>query len=197
MGSVMISLLTEVPTIRGKLINLRELRPADAASVSRHANDREVSRWMPKVPFPYRIEDAHGIIRVVRERAKAREGYYFGIEYPETGEIVGVIGLKEVHWDDRWTEIGYWLGRRYWRRGFTEEAVRLALGFAYKEVRLHRVSAAVLEPNHASAALLEKIGFRYEGTWQQVWRVGRDWYDAHWYGLLRREFRAVAARRTR
>ncbi len=43
----------------------------------------------------------------------------------------------------------------------------------------------VTEGNHASEAVLMKLGFRLEGTRAERDRVGKKWVDLHEYGLLK------------
>ena len=43
--------------------------------------------------------------------------------------------------------------------------------------------------NEASAKLLVKIGFRFEGTWRMAEYVRGRWSDMHWFGLLKKEFK--------
>ncbi|HPC11140.1 MAG TPA: alpha-amylase family glycosyl hydrolase, partial [candidate division Zixibacteria bacterium] len=67
--------------------------------------------------------------------------------------------------------------------------------FAFRDLRLHRLTALVLAPNVGSARLLEKVGFRYEGTRRKDCRLRRRWYDVAVYGLLAREWAGPPARR--
>mgnify|MGYP002354821476 FL=1 len=169
---------------------LRALRPMDAVSIYRYLNDRRVNRCLPLVPKPYRMDDAHAWVRLTGELAEAGTDYHFGIELVTTGEIVGMIGLKEVHQADRRSEVGYWLARPYWRQGLTEEALRLLVRFAFGTLRLHRLSALVLATNVGSARLLEKVGFFREVVAREHIRVGRKYVDEYTYGLLREEYSA-------
>lgn len=49
---------------------------------------------------------------------------------------------------------------------------------------LQRVEAFVLEGNPASARVLEKNGFRHEGTCRAGIRKGGRFHDLHWYARL-------------
>src|SRR5262245_23961409 len=87
---------------------LRPWRADDAASLARHANDREVWRNMRDAfPHPYTLEDARRFLDFVERMPALR---FFAIEHG--GEAVGGIGispLEDVY--RRSGEIGYWLAR--------------------------------------------------------------------------------------
>ena len=177
-----------LPTLKGDLINLRQIRRSDAESIQRHANDPDVAYFLPLMPHPYSLDDAFSWINTTHRLARKREGYHFGIELKETREVIGVIGLKCLNWKDSNSEVGYWLGRQFWRRGFVFEAVRLILGYSFNDLNLNRIWAIVHEINPSSARLLEKSGFTREGVWRKAFRRDNGFVDIISYGLLKEEF---------
>ena len=60
--------------------------------------------------------------------------------------------------------LGYWLGLPYVGRGYMTEAVRAAVRFAFETLHLHRLEAATMPNNAASIRVLERNGFRREGS---------------------------------
>ena len=140
---------------------LRQFRAADAASLARHANDRQV--WLnlrDLFPHPYAIADAERYIaQVVDEMPVTR----FAIDID--GEAVGSVGLKlGSDIERRSAEIGYWLGQAYWGRGIVSAAVAAVTDYAFRELDLLRVFAVPFVRNPASARVLEKAGYQREGT---------------------------------
>ena len=79
-------------------------------------------------------------------------------------EAIGSIGLmvgKDVH---RFTaELGYWLAEPFWGKGVMTEAVKRITEYAFRCFGLKRVYAEPYTSNRASARVLEKAGFKYEG----------------------------------
>ena len=180
-----------LPVIKGKLVNLRGLKRSDADSILKYADDHLVAKFLPLMPNPYSIKDANYWINLTQRQARLDKSYQFGIEYPETGEIIGGIGLKNINKIDLNAEVGYCLGRRYWKRGYSTEALSLILKFAFKELRLIRVYAIVHEKNTGSVKLLAKTGFTHEGTWRKASRMSKRWHDVYAYGILKDEFKPV------
>ena len=139
---------------------VRSLRVADAESLARYANNRDVWRNLrDRFPHPYALSDAREWI----ERATAQS--------PETNfaiasatEAIGTIGLTfgdDVH--RRSAEVGYWLGEPFWGRGIATAALRALADYAFAEHDLVRLHGAVFEWNPASGRVLEKAGFTLEG----------------------------------
>lgn len=76
---------------------------------------------------------------------------------------------------------GYWIGQPFARRGYTSEALALALRFAFGTLKLHRVEANILPRNRPSKGLVKKLGFRYEGTAKRYLSINHIWEDhEHW-----------------
>ena len=110
------------------------------------------------MPQPYPEDGAVRFIEdvVLPERAHGT-GYSFAML--DDGELVGHIRLKNVDRDRGEAEVGYWVGRPFWGRGYASAAVQQVVTFAFEELGLHRLFAHVLAHNPASGRVLEKAGF--------------------------------------
>lgn len=140
---------------------LRPLAPADADSLARHADDRQI--WLnlrDRFPHPYRREDAERYVALVAGQDPVTS---LGIEVD--GAVVGGISLMPGHDVERVSaEIGYWIGRAYWGRGIATGAIRGATGHAFHALGLQRVFAVPFTRNGASVRALEKAGYVREGV---------------------------------
>lgn len=90
--------------------------------------------------------------------------YYFGIFLKSNGELIGQVNLMDITriiFQNAY--IGWRLHNRHWGHGYAQEAVQLALQIAYRDLKLHRVEAAIQAKNTRSLALANKIKMRYEG----------------------------------
>jgi RimJ/RimL family protein N-acetyltransferase len=174
--------------IKGKNINLRKLTKADAPSLYENARDKEISKYT-FIPHPYRLEDARRFIRLTQRQWHKDKGYNLGIELKSTGRVIGMIGLAKVDWKNKSAELGYWLGKRYWGKGYAAEAVKLMLWFGFGKLKLVRIWVRVFHHNHASARLLEKCGFTREGYLRKTYKKGKCWLDEYRYAILREEFK--------
>jgi len=140
---------------------VRGWRPDDAAAIAPLADDREIWRNLRDAfPHPYTRADAEAFIARVATREPAT---VFCIEVGGTASgSIGYLAHADV---ERFTaEIGYWLGRPYWGRGIMTAALRAVTGHALGEGGLQRLYALPYAWNPASARVLEKAGYRREGT---------------------------------
>ena len=61
-------------------------------------------------------------------------------------------------------ELGYNIGRKWWRQGITSEAAQAVLDFAFGVVGFHRIEAIHAVANPGSGGVMKKCGMRYEGS---------------------------------
>lgn len=176
--------------IDGDRILLRPPREEDIDDLYQHARDPGLRQYMRDFPDPYRREHAEEFVERVRIQMAQGERLTFGIILQEAERpLIGVIGVSDLDLEhDRNGSVGYWVAKPYWRQGFATEALDLVLEFCFTELDLVRVWARVLEPNTASAELLEKVGFKREGRLRNHLYHEGDWVDDLRYGLLRNEY---------
>ncbi|WP_244422540.1 GNAT family N-acetyltransferase [Ktedonobacter racemifer] len=79
-----------------------------------------------------------------------------------------VLLVKINAHDKRQAEIGYTLARAYHGKGYPTEAVTCWLNYAFQAFHLYRVIAIADCENHASYALMERLGMRHEGHFIQT-----------------------------
>ena len=139
---------------------IRQWRLGDAESLTRHANNRKI--WLAVrdlFPHPYTIQDAHEFLqRTISEGS----GMKFCIEID--GVAVGGIGVhpgEDVH--RHTATMGYWLGEEFWGRGIMTDGVAAFTDFCFENFHLRRIYAEPFANNRASARVLEKAGFAFEG----------------------------------
>jgi ribosomal-protein-alanine N-acetyltransferase len=132
----------------------------DAESLVKHANNRKV--WLglrDLFPHPYTIGDAHEFLQ---KKIAEQSATILCIEIDHAA--VGGIGIhrgQDVH--RQTATVGYWLGEEFWGRGIMTKAVTAVTDFCFDNFPLRRISAEVFANNPASARVLEKAGFIFEG----------------------------------
>ncbi|OJU08098.1 MAG: GNAT family N-acetyltransferase [Caulobacterales bacterium 68-7] len=114
------------------------------------------------------------------------EAYAFFI-FRQDDTLVGSLRLSNVRRGVSQTAtLGYWIGEPHKRRGHMSAAVKVALRFAFGPLGLHRVEAACIPDNHASANLLLKAGFDEEGYAQGYLKINGEWRDHRLFGIRSR-----------
>jgi RimJ/RimL family protein N-acetyltransferase len=140
---------------RSERLFLRPPFPEDARGLYEGICDAGVVAMLGSAPWPYRMEDAE------RSTSQLKPGLErFLITLPaEDGRIIGGIGFNSSKDDP---EIGYWIARSHWGRGYGTEAVRAVCEMA-RAFGHARLTAGHYLDNPASGRVLRKVGFRETG----------------------------------
>ena len=154
----------------------------DRDAIVRHANNRNV--WInlrDRFPHPYTVIDARRWLDMVVGQ-KPETNFAIDVE----GEAAGGIGFT-IQYDvaRRSAEIGYWLGEEFWGRGIATEALIAVTDHAFSHYDVCRLFAHVFDWNRASARVLEKAGYEFEGRLKKsVTKDGRT-IDQLMYAIVR------------
>jgi RimJ/RimL family protein N-acetyltransferase len=76
--------------------------------------------------------------------------------------VIGACGLMTTEREP--PEIGYWLGAKYWGKGYATEAVRALIDHAFTDLDCEALHSAARVTNPASRRVLEKCGFQWTGA---------------------------------
>jgi RimJ/RimL family protein N-acetyltransferase len=172
-----------------KRLILRSPTIKDAADIAQIVNDLAVSRYLAHVPFPYHIKNAKDFIKLCRQREKQKPltNLDLVIEHRALGKGIGCAGFIRIDHYTGKSDIGYWLGKNYWRQGYGYEAACALFKYAFTKLKLQRIEAAIYSGNRPSQALAKKLGFRKEGTRRRASRslATGKLHDVMIYGLLK------------
>jgi RimJ/RimL family protein N-acetyltransferase len=133
------------------------LRPGwaeDAPELARAIADEQVVRNLATAPWPYRQEDAEAFLAAPRD--PVMPSFLITERTDGAPRIVGSCGLGRR--PSGAVEMGYWIGRQHWGKGFATEASRALIEIA-KALKLPRLEASHFLDNPASGRVLEKLGF--------------------------------------
>lgn len=137
-------------------LRLRHPRPQDAEAVSALLSDPEVARTTPGLPFPFETSHAETFVAQAAIEIAARRGIVLAIEERLSGQMVGCIGAKLSAGT---AELGFWIGRPFWGRGYASEATLRCLRLLFRDCGAGLVWASLDPANGASRRVLEKAGF--------------------------------------
>jgi ribosomal-protein-alanine N-acetyltransferase len=106
------------------------------------------------------------------------------------GVLIGAITLDNVRRGPAQAgTVGYWVGPAHARQGYMSEALTAVAHHGFAMLDLSRIEAACLPENRASRALLERVGFKYEGVAQAYLQINGRWRTHVLYALLRHDRR--------
>jgi len=171
-------------------LRLRRIEHSDARLIRELAGNWEVARFLAHVPHPYAPGLAEDWIAHSQRSLIAGNEINLAIVRRDDDQLVGVIGIVlEPH--GRAGELGYWIGRPYWRQGYAIEAVNLFLGFLFQARRIERVTASTLRHNKPSLAILEKAGLNFESEGERDFPARGGAKPVMIYTMTRRQFEAM------
>lgn len=162
---------------------LREFVLSDAKSLAKYANNKNIGRFLRFLPFPYTEEDGEEFITQTINRDKQKQDIEAIVV---DGEVIGTIGLfvgSDVYC--KTAEIGYWIGEEFWGKGIMTTAVKQMCAKGFKNYDIVRIYAHIFSVNTASARVLEKCSFKFEGTLTKgIYKDGVV-YDESSYALIK------------
>lgn len=100
-------------------------------------------------------------------------------------QIIGQVSLNHIGYGALMgATAGYWIASAFEGKGLMAEGLSLALDVAFARLSLHRVEANIIPRNTRSIALVERLGFRYEGLAKELVRINGVWQDHKRYAML-------------
>ncbi|NUQ18363.1 MAG: GNAT family N-acetyltransferase [Sphingomonas sp.] len=137
---------------------LRPGFPEDAPALARAIGDLAIVRNLAVVPWPYTVRDAEAYLASPRDPVLPSLLIFERTD--GAPRLVGSCGLGRR--PSGAVELGYWIARTSWGRGFATEAGRALIQIA-RALGLPQLEASHFIDNPASARVLEKLGFESTG----------------------------------
>jgi RimJ/RimL family protein N-acetyltransferase len=190
--------LTDVPgafgygdsILAGERVRLRGVRDEDLPALARWEMDPgrliTLSNWVAPP------SQAAARERVAKRNANDEEDLGFAIEtLGDPPVLAGRIWMSAAGpRKERCAAVGIALGREHTGRGYGTDAMRIIVGYGFREMGLHRIQLGVASFNSAGIRAYQKAGFTEEGRQREsVLHDGR-WYDSVLMSILDHEWAA-------
>ncbi len=143
--------------IRTERLFLRPGWAEDSAELHAGIGDEGIVRNLCRAPWPYEPQHARDFVEGMDPRSPA---FLVTLPGEKGAQVIGGIGLAK---DAGATELGYWIARDHWGRGYAAEAGRAVLSLA-RTLGHRRIEARHFADNPASGRVLRKLGFRPTGA---------------------------------
>lgn len=148
-------------------LTLRPWTEEDAEGLFEYAKDPDVgpiAGWPPHKD----VEESRNVIQNVLAVDEC-----FAICEKGSNRAIGSIALKlNGHTDmterDDECELGYWLGKTYWGRGYMPEAAKEILRHGFEDLGMTTIWCGYYDGNSKSRRVQEKVGFVYHHTCNDV-----------------------------
>jgi RimJ/RimL family protein N-acetyltransferase len=152
---------------RTERLLLRPSWPEDAGALYEAIADQDIVRNLARAPWPYTADDAAWFAKL--EHSQMFPNFMLLLRTDAAPRLIGSCGLGEL---DGEAELGYWIARPYWGKGFASEAARAVVGVA-KALGHKKLVSGHFVDNPASGRVLRKVGFRPVGRQEQRYSAGR------------------------
>lgn len=167
-------------------LTLRPFTVDDAPAMYQNwASDPEVTKYLT-----WPTHESETVTRSILKdwtEHYGEETYYQWAIVPKNNGDKPIGSIAVVALDDRVKKatVGYCIGRTWWHRGITTEALKSVIGYLLTEVGLRRVDAYHDPRNPHSGAVMKKCGMQYEATLRASERNNQGICDARWYAILK------------
>ncbi len=141
--------------IRSERLFLRPGWPEDWGELFDLIHDEAIVRNLARAPWPYTPDHAREF--AARVEKTGLPTFFVTLPTAQGASLIGCAGLGR---DGDDVELGYWIARDHWGRGYATEAVRAVLSVA-RALGHRRIVAGHFVDNPASGRVLEKAGFRH------------------------------------
>ncbi|HYX46739.1 MAG TPA: GNAT family N-acetyltransferase [Sphingomicrobium sp.] len=137
---------------------LRPGFPEDAPALAAAMSDKAIARNLAVVPWPYTLRDAEAFLASPRD--PVLPSFLIFERTDSAPRLIGACGMGRR--PSGAVEMGYWIAREHWGRGFATEACRALVDVA-RAVGLSSLEGSHFIDNPASGRVLEKLGFEALG----------------------------------
>lgn len=178
-------------TLAGDQVVLREFRAGDLEDVLAVVGDDRVTAWL-SFDSRNRVQ-AEAMLASVEERRQIqpRTEYYLAIT--RTGGDDRCVGFVRLALDGvEAGKIGYAVAADHWGQGYATDAARTIIDYGFRELRLHRISAAIGPANAASIHMAERLGMAREGVIRHHVHTNGVWRDSVLFSVLADEWVGVS-----
>lgn len=123
-----------------------------------------------------------------QQAQQPRIKYQLAIVLKSTNQLIGNCGVRMDSANALEADTGYELDPKHWQHGYATEAAHAIVDFGFNHFGVHRIWAACIAENVASAHVLEKLGLKLEGRFREnKYFKGRYW-DSLYYAILATEW---------
>ena len=165
---------------------LRHVTIKDAQAYLEIHKDKEARKNFMSVHK--NLKEARKSIKKAIERKRKKISETFAIDI--NGKMIGFVNIhslneKPLNKIGEIGTIGAGLKKEFRGKGIATKAVKLFIPYVFKKYKLKRISGRCRGFNKASARMMEKCGFVFEGRHKkEVYKDGK-YYDNLYYAIVR------------
>lgn len=169
----------------GSRIYLTEMNEDDATKLHEYSKEPKLNEYSGPYKASESIEKALEYIQNSKKNIAEKKSYILGIYEKSTDELVGTVGFFDLDDENKNGEIGFWVAKIYWNKGYMTEAIKIMTNYIFKELKYHRIFAHFHELNKAVGRILSKVGYEKEGELKEALKSEEGkYYNDIIYGIV-------------
>ena len=169
--------------LEGKNVNLKVIEKEDLPLVAEWVNNPQFLGEYNPLRQTSRTE-----IEKEYDKRPLEQGGFI-IEKKDRSKIGCILHFTVVHPAGKLLEIGYFLAPSERGKGYCTEAAKIMVDYLFLSKDIVRIQAHTDLRNVASQKVLEKVGFKKEGTLRKNEFIRGEWRDVLLYSILREEWK--------
>lgn len=169
------------PTLESSRLRLRPLTATDAHALFALFQDQETIRYWPTAPHQETVSTA----QMLKDLLQPPQACWWAVCHRDADTAVGFVGFLG---NEGVPGMGYILRRDLWGKGYTTEAMRLALDYGFHTRHNDRIELWIHEDNIASQRVADKLGFNKKGRLRAMFPGRNQAHDMLVYGLRANEW---------
>ncbi len=169
-------------------LQFRFFEPGDAEELFEMiaGNRQHLRQWLYWVDGIKDIGSVKAYLQLVQHYLDEQKGVAYAILHE--GRIIGQIDIHHFNREISSAQIGYWITKGYEGKGLMKQACRWMLEKGFTEYNLNRIEINFVKENLRSAYLGQSLGFTYEGTLRQAYKLHGQLWDLTVMSLLKQEW---------
>ena len=149
-------------TIKSSRLILRNWQEEDLAPFAALNADHRVRELFPGLMTR---QDSDDSVKIMSDHIEKYGWGFWAASLIETGEFIGMIGLRNVHFKAHFTpavEIGWILAFEHWEKGYATEGAKASLKYGFETLALKEIVSFTTVDNIRSRHVMKKIGMHHD-----------------------------------
>ncbi len=160
-------------------VKLRKLSIDDGPKMLEFFTDPDIRR---NFKYTNSENSLANVEEFIRKSWNDASNVHYAIEVDN--EYTGTISLKNINRVNKNAEYAIVIRKKFWGQGVAQKATKLIIDYAFKRLKLHKVYLNVPTFNVRANKFYEKMGFKYEGTFEKHAYLNNEFVDLNWYCIF-------------
>ena len=175
-------------TIETERLILRKFKISDDEAMLKYwIADKKIQSLYSEPVYTTKAEVDELLEKYINSYQK-NDYYRWAIIEKNSGECIGQIAYFLVDSKNNFAEIEYCIGSDFQCKGYATEATKAVIQYGFDKINLHKVQICTKTINKPSKRVIEKCGFKYEGTLRDYFYMDGEYVGRLYFSMLKSEF---------